>query len=326
MHHLWENAAIMSRHLVNPQLVAALDLFQPLDTDPTHVAETRARFGALALPVEDYARPSVEIGHWMVPGPPDVPDVPVILYFPLGREGALPVLLHIHGGGYVFGSAAGSGPECVAMADELGCLVVSVDYRLAPETTAPGAVEDCYAVLAWLNQEAETLGIDINRIAVGGESAGGGLSAALALLARDRGAYRLCFQLLIYPMLDDRTCVKPITNPHVGHFVWTRDYNLFGWQCYLGVEPGSNHVSPYAAPSRAEILAGLPPTYLCVGALDLFVEEDLDYAARMMAAGVTVELQVYPGAYHAFEVAADSELARRAQADRHRALADAFRR
>lgn len=316
----------MSRHLVDPQLVEMLDVFAPLDMDLSRINQTRAMFAAMNPPVESYMRPSISIEKRQVPGPEGAPDVPVTIYRPIQPEGPLPVLLHIHGGGYVFGSAAGSGPANVRTARELDCAVVSVDYRLAPETRAPGAVEDCYAALDWIARNADPLGFDASRIAVGGESAGGGLAAALALLTRDRGEHSLCFQMLIYPMLDDRTCVREDRNPHVGHFVWKPEYNDFGWACYLGVKPGSDGVSPFAAPSRATDLKGLPAAYLCVGALDLFLEEDMDYAARLMAAGVPVELQVYPGAYHAFEMVFESDVAVRAEADRRRALAKAFRR
>jgi acetyl esterase/lipase len=314
----------MSRHLVDPQLLAALDLFQPLDTDPATLPATRAIFRAMAPPLRSYRRRSVSIEALAVPGPEGAPDVPVLLYRPRRARGLLPVFLHIHGGGYILGSAAASGPECVATAHALGCLVVSVDYRLAPETPAPGAVEDCHAVLAWLHREAASLGIDAARIAVGGESAGGGLAAAVCLLARDRGGHAICFQRLVYPMLDDRTCMRGPANAHVGQFVWTPDYNRFAWSCYLGAAPGGEDISPYAAPARASDLSGLPPAYLDVGALDLFLAEDLDYGARLAAAGVPVELHVYPGAYHAFEASFASDVAVRAQAERLRALRRAF--
>ncbi|MBO9576045.1 MAG: alpha/beta hydrolase [Sphingobium sp.] len=314
----------MSRHLVDPQLAAMLDLFAPLDMDLARIGETRAMFSSMNPPVEAYARPGVAIETRKIPGPAGAPDVPVILYRPNGAQGPLPVLLHIHGGGYLFGTAAGSGPSNVRTADELQCLVASVDYRLAPETRAPGALEDCYAVLAWLNKEAQALGIDPASIAVGGESAGGGLSAALAQLARDRGDYALCFQLLIYPMLDDRTAARELENPHVGHFVWTPEYNALGWACYTGQRPGAPDVPPYAVPARAADLSGLPPAYITVGALDLFLEEDMAYAARLMAAGVPVELHVLPGTYHAFEMVMDADLAIRSEAERRRALKAAF--
>ena len=315
----------MSLHLVDPDLVPALEFFAPLDLDPANLAQTRELFRAMAPPRESYAHPDVAIETRLVSGPEGDPDVPVVLYRPLRATGALPVLLFIHGGGYIFGHAEGSGPNHVALALELGCMVASVEYRLAPETRAPGAVEDCYAVLAWLNRDGQALGIDIDRIAVAGESAGGGLAAALALLVRDRGLYRLCFQMLIYPMLDDRTGTQPLANSHVGKFVWLPEYNLFGWRSYLGVEPGREGISPYAAAARTDDLSGLPPAYIAVGALDLFLDEDIDYARRLAAAGVPVELQVYPGAYHAFELSAEAGVARRARADRREALARAFR-
>ena len=316
----------MSRHLVDPQLVEALELFAPLDMEVSRIDETRAMFAAMEAPVESYMRPSIAIEKVMAPGPAGAPDVPVTLYRPIQADGPLPVLLHIHGGGYLFGAASRSGPSSVRTASELKCLVASVDYRLAPETRAPGAAEDCYAALVWLHKNADALGIDRTRIAVGGESAGGGLAAATTLIARDRGEVPLCFQMLIYPMLDDRTCTRGNRNPHAGHFVWKPEYNDLGWSCYLGVKPGSEGVSPYAAPARAADLAGLPPAYIAAGALDLFVEEDMDYAARLMAAGVPVELQVYPGAYHAFEMVFEADVAIRAEADRRRALKAAFTR
>lgn len=316
----------MTRHMIDPELLPALELFRPIPLEEATLPQLREMFRELIPPFESYAREDVVIERHVVPGPDGAPDVPVLLYRPADLAGPLPVLLHIHGGGYLIGSAEGSGPSNVRTAAELQCVVVSVDYRLSPETPAPGAVEDCYAVLAWLNSQAELLGVDPGRIAVGGESAGGGLAASLALLARDRGAYKLCFQMLIYPMADDRTCVRDDQNPHVGEFVWTSEYNAFGWKALLGCEPGSADVPPYAVPARAQDLSGLPPVYMSVGALDLFLEENLDYARRLLRAGVAVELHVYPGAFHGFEVAADAAVAQRAEAERRLALARAFAR
>jgi acetyl esterase/lipase len=241
-------------------------------------------------------------------------------------QGPVPALLHIHGGGYVLGVAEGSGPSSVRTAAEVGCVVVSVDYRLAPETVAPGAVEDCYAALRWLYTEADDLGIDRSRIAAGGESAGGGLAAALALLARDRGEYPLCFQLLIYPMIDDRTVTPASGSPNTGEFVWTRSFNRFGWRSLLGEEPGGAGISAYAAPARADNLADLPPTYISVGALDLFLDENIEYARRLLNAGVPTELHVLPGAYHGFELAPEARVTKLAETERRSALARAFER
>jgi acetyl esterase/lipase len=252
-----------------------------------------------------------------VPGPEGAPDVGVLVYRPEGASGPLPCIYHIHGGGYVAGTAAMmTVPLGQLIATLGGCVAVSVDYRLAPENPFPASIEDCYAGLAWTFAHAEELGIDPARIGVMGESAGGGLAAALALLARDRGEYKLAFQHLTYPMLDDRTCTAAEPHPFAGEYLWTAPNNLFGWASLLGEAPGGPGVSPYASPARAESLAGLPPTYIATGALDLFVEEDLEYARRLLRDGVPVELHVFPGAIHGFDMApnvAVSETARRSR-------------
>jgi acetyl esterase/lipase len=188
------------------------------------------------------------------------------------------------------------------LAAELSCVIVSVTYRLAPETTFPGAIEDCYAALSWLFNSAADLGIDPTRVGVKGESAGGGLAAALALMTRDRGEFSLVFQNLKAPMLDDRTCLRTDISPFIGEFLWTPDQNRFGWTAFLGHAPGIEGVSPYAAPARATTLAGLPPTFISVGSIDLFLEENLEYARRLAVAGVPIELHVYPGGFHGFDM------------------------
>ena len=204
-------------------------------------------------------------------------------------------------------------------------MIVSVEYRLAPEVRFPGAIEDCYAALAWLFGRSAELGVEVSRIGVMGESAGGGLAAALALMARDRGEYGLAFQHLIYPMLDDRTCVADTAHPHAGRFVWTPQQNRFGWTSLLGQRPGSPDVSPYAAPARAMDLEGLPPTFISLGALDLFLEEDMEYARRLTRAGVPVEMHIYPGGFHAFDVAPEAQVAQAARRDSAAALTRALR-
>jgi acetyl esterase/lipase len=254
--------------------------------------------GAALLPTY----PEIEVTKQLVPGPVGAPDVPVIVYVPKNQPQPRAALLWIHGGGYIIGSAAQDDGQVKEIVSQVGCVVVSVDYRLAPETPAPGSVEDCYAALAWMHTHASDLGVDSNRIAIGGASAGGGMAAALGLLTRDRGAIRLAFQLLIYPMLDDRTVTNNDTNPYVGEFIWNADANRFGWAALLGQEPGSAGVSPYAAPARAERLADLPATFISVGALDLFLEEDIEYARRLMREGIPTELHIYPGAFHGFNM------------------------
>jgi acetyl esterase/lipase len=200
------------------------------------------------------------------------------------------------------------------------CVVVSVEYRLAPEHPFPAPVEDCYAALKWLSTYSSELGVEKTRIAIGGASAGGGLAAGLALLARDRAEVAVTFQLLIYPMIDDRN-VAPASESTPDTLVWSRENNLIGWRSYLGQEPGGEDVSPYAAASRAADLSGLPRAYIVVGELDLFLNENVEYAQRLLEAGVPTELHVYPGVYHGFEgLAADADVSQRSVAERDRVL------
>jgi acetyl esterase/lipase len=183
-----------------------------------------------------------------------------------------------------------------------GCLVVSVDYRLAPGTKFPGSLNDNYAALLWVYHHADELGIDRQRIAIAGESAGGGHAAALAIHARDRGEVPIIFQLLIYPMLDDRTGSTRAVPPPIGQIGWGAGSNKLGWTSLLGVPAGSATVPYGSVPARVENLAGLPPAFIGVGAIDLFVDEDVEYARRLIDAAVPTQLLVVPGAYHAFDL------------------------
>ncbi|WP_336951310.1 alpha/beta hydrolase [Sphingobium aromaticivastans] len=314
----------MSDPHVDPELQPALGVLPPFTLTEENLPQFRAGVSEILPAPESYARPGVTIEEHRASGLNGAPDVRFFLYRPAHGVGPMPVLLFIHGGGYVLGVVEGNHAGCVRTADELGCIVASVDYRLAPETRAPGQIEDGYAVLAVLHQQAEAWGIDTDRIAVGGESAGGGLAAALALMVRDRGEYRFCFQQLIYPMIDDRTCTRADICESVGQHVWTADANRFGWRALLGQEPGAQEVSPYAAAARADDLSGLPPTYISVGALDLFLDENIDYARRLMRARVPVELHVFPRAYHGYEMNQTADTAIRSEAERRHALARAF--
>ncbi|HXV01563.1 MAG TPA: alpha/beta hydrolase [Caulobacteraceae bacterium] len=307
-----------SRHLVDPELAPLLELFP--QTALSHETLAAARANRMAMPTDPAADVAVACERLRIAGPSGAPEVEVLCYRPKSAEGPLASILHIHGGGYVLGDAESMGAFHKPMALELNCAIVSVDYRLAPETKAPGAVEDCYAALAWLNAHPDIAGVDARRIGVMGESAGGGLAAALALLVRDRGEYALAFEHLIYPMLDDRTCTNE-PHPFAGEFVWNAANNRFGWMALIGAPAGSDDISPYAAPARAESLAGLPPTFISTGALDLFVDEDVDYARRLMRAGVPTELHVYPGAFHGFDFASGADVGGRARRDSLAALA-----
>lgn len=306
-----------SHALVDPQLVRFLEDRPEWIWNDISLPEIRAGLRLWMPPIDHPERVIRTEGLATTPG---APDVRLHIYRPAGATGALPCIYHIHGGGYVAGAAAPLEPVHRAMAFDLGCMIVSVDYRLAPETPYPGPLEDCYAGLAWLFANASEIGADPARIGVMGESAGGGLAAALALLVRDRGEYRLVFQHLIYPMLDDRTCSTDEPHPYAGEYVWTPDSNAYGWRAYLGMEPGSRDVPLYAAPARAGDLAGLPPTFLSTGALDLFAEEDIDYGRRLMRAGVPVELHVYAGGFHGFIFHPHADVALRATRDSWEAL------
>lgn len=241
-------------------------------------------------------------------------------YVPDGHDpaGAGPAAVFLHGGGMIMGSVAQSDRLTAAYAAESGVPVLAVDYRLAPEHPHPCPVEDCHAGLAWLAAHAGELGVDAARIAVMGESAGGGLAAATAILARDRGP-AVARQILIYPMLDDRTTVP--VQALASFALWSYDDNYTGWHELLGEMIGTGDVPPSAAPARVRDLAGLPATYLEVGELDIFRDEDIDYARRLAAAGVSVELHVHPGCPHGFDlIAPGADVARRSRADRLRAL------
>ena len=232
-------------------------------------------------------------------------------------------ILHTHGGGYVLGSAKGEIGRLQEIAKALDCAIVTVEYRLAPETRYAGSIEDNYAGLRWLHDHVEELGVDRARLAVFGESAGGGHAALLAIAARDRGEVPLAFQCLVYPMLDDRTGTTREVPEPVGTLLWTAPSNRFGWRSFLGEEPGGPNVPASAVPARVANLGGLPSTFIGVGSIDLFVEEDMDYARRLIGAGVATELLVVPGAFHGFDlIAEDTSVAQRFTA----AKLDALRR
>ena len=250
-------------------------------------------------------------------------DVQIIVCRPDTPE-TLPAVCCLHGGGLVAGSAATMAAQRRKSAIDLDAVLVFVDYALAPEHPFPEPLEDCYHALRWMFTNGASFGIDPRRVAVSGISAGGGLAAALAILARDRGEFPIIFQHLLCPMLDDRTVNEAEPHPFAGQFVWTRENNRFGWQAYLGCEPGQEGVSAYAAPSRIEDMAGLPRTFLAVGALDLFLEENLDYARRLTRSGVACELHVYPGVYHGATAFSDAQICKQWELDSHRALHQAL--
>jgi acetyl esterase/lipase len=250
-----------------------------------------------------YVQPPLDAPAWqerVIAGPE---DTRLRLFVINASPGASkPAILHTHGGGYITGSAKSDIRYLQAIAQRLDCVIVTVDYRLAPETTWRGSVEDNHAGLKWLYDNAAAIGADRARIAVMGESAGGGHAALLALAARDRGEVPLVFQCLVYPMLDDRTGTRVIPPNPVGELLWTGEANRFGWEAFLGMPPGTGSVPLAAVPARRMDLAGLPPAWIGVGGIDLFVDEDVDYAQRLLAAGVPTQLLVIPGAFHGFYI------------------------
>ncbi len=261
----------------------------------------------------------IRTGEISVPGAPGDPDVVLRVHRPEGVTGPLSSVYFIHGGGLVMGTAVRDDERMIRWAKRFNCVAIAVEYRLAPETPYPGPLEDCHAGLLYVHQNAAALGIDPDRIGIGGASAGGGLAAGLALLARDRAAVPIAFQLLIYPMLDDR--MGTASSQWENAPVWNPKSNRYGWNAYLPGTAGGPDVPSYAAPARATDLACLPPTYVMVGTLDGFLDEAIDYANRLIHAGVPTELHVYPGAVHGFDSMARAvPVARRAVDDIHRWL------
>lgn len=266
----------------------------------------------------------VPVTERMIPGPKGAPDVK--LFVINAKAGtSRPGILHTHGGGYILGTAATDIRRLQALARELDCVIVTVEYRLAPETDYTGSIEDNYAGLRWMYGNAAELGLNRALIAVTGESAGGGHAALLAITARDRGEIPIAFQALVYPMLDDRTGGVVKVPPHIATIGWSSPENQYGWRAFLGQEPGTAKVPARAVPARTKDLAGLPPAFIQVGGVDLFVSEDIEYARRLNEAGVPTELQVIPGAFHGFDqLAPDSPQARQFTRAKVEALRRAF--
>ena len=300
-----------TKHLVDPELLPLLELAPGLDMTLERVAARRAEFNQMTV-LGDAEAAEVERKEVFVPGLEGDPPVRCLVYTPQGRATPSPVYLHLHGGGYMVGAPEMMDDSNIRVAADLDIVVVSVDYRLAPEHPIPAPLNDAYAALKWVHENEDALAIDPTRVAIGGESAGGGLAAALALKARDEGDYPICFQLLVYPMIDDRTGTPGQPgDPVTGEFVWTRHNNQFGWNCYLG---DAERTAPQV-PARADSLKGLPKTWIATAALDLFREENVAYAQRLMADGVATDLTIYAGACHGFQLMRDAGVSKRYVAD-----------
>ena len=307
---------------VDAEYLPVIKLVPPIDLSDI-VAARAALQAVFAMFAAADPRPDVARSDHAIPNAPGAPDARIRLFRPRNATGILPGLVWIQGGGYVLTSANPDDQGCERMAHDLQCVVASVMWRRAPEHPFPAAHDDCFATVQWMSANAGTLGVDADRIAVGGASSGGGAAAAVALRARDEGLH-LCHQLLVYPMLDDRNVTRSshlVTDPEL----WNRSNNILAWQAYGGDRYGSDDVSPYAAPTRAQDVTGLAPATILTGELDLFVDENIEYAQRLLAADVPVEFHLYPAVHHGFDVHnPQGRQAMRMLADRDEALRRAF--
>jgi acetyl esterase/lipase len=287
----------------DPELGAALSLLAeslPSSLTPEMIPLMRDMPMISATDEELRRDGRISIEERTVPGPAGAPDISLLIARPTGVTGTLGCIYHVHGGGMILGDNRTGLPGMIDWAEQFGLVVVSVEYRLAPETPHPGPVDDCYAGLVWTAGHAGELGFDPGRMIIAGGSAGGGLAAALALMARDKGGPALLGQMLICPMLDDRNDT-PSSIQMAGLGVWDRVSNETGWRALLGDACGGPDVSPYAAPARETDLSNLPPAFIDVGTAETFRDEDVAYASRIWQAGGQAELHVWPGGFHGFD-------------------------
>jgi len=303
-----------TKHLLNEELHPILDAIPSIDINDALLPIFREQSSDIKLgKPEDYGVSREEI---FIDG--EGGKLRCLLYTPIKTTADNAAYVHIHGGGYIFGSPEGSDAANLNICKKLNIVILSVDYRLAPEHPIPAPLDDCYSALAWVHDNAAALGVDASRIAIGGESAGGGLAAAVTIKARDHGKYAICHQHLTYPMLDNLSGDEQhMGDPLVGEFVWTRQRNQYGWGCFLGGAPA---VAPQV-PARVESYANLPPAWIFTVSMDLFRDEDIDYARKLMAAGIKVDLQVYAGACHAFQMVPNTKIGARFAHDHLAALA-----
>jgi len=311
----------------DPELQTLLEFLPDTSLGIHDPIKARAGFlEMIAMLNADVDRDGVAIENRAIPGPTGAPDVPVRIYSPERLDKEVPGILHIHGGGFVIGDLDSELGSCIALCRNLGAVVVSVDYRLAPETPYPGPLEDCYAALQWMSSNSAQLKIDPARLAVFGQSAGGGLSAATALLARDREGPPICFQYLGIPELDDRlqTCSM---QRFVDTPMWNRPNAEISWDFYLGdqYQRGADDVPYHAAPARAEDLAGLPPAYVSTMEFDPLRDEGVAYALKLMQAGVATELHSFPGTFHGSSLFATAQVSRRESTEMFAVLRRALR-
>jgi acetyl esterase len=311
--------------MMDPELAAMIDVLPKMDlADP--VAARRAFDEIISNITFDIPGiETLEIEDRKVRGANGDPDVRVRVYRPASASAAnrVPGILMIHGGGFVIGSVEAEHAGAALTAVGTGAVVVSVDYRLAPEHPFPAGLHDCYAALTYVHAEADALGVDPARVALSGVSAGGGLAAATALMARDRGGPPVSFQMLQIPELDDRLQTGSM-QAFVDSPMWNRPLAAQSWQAYLGPRYGSADVPDYAAPARADDLSGLPPAYVSTAENDPLRDEGITYAQRMLQAGVSVELHQFPGTFHGSALVTSAAISKRAQRESALVLRRAF--
>jgi acetyl esterase/lipase len=302
--------AAIANQDVDPALWPLVEAFPPIDLSAGTLPGFRAAMVELSVKPDPLSHPDVRIEELRIPGGGEETGhtVRYLLFRPTQRASTA-ALLHIHGGGFVMGMPEMDAARNIELARATGCTILSVDYRLAPEHPHPEGLEDCHSALVWLAAHAQVLGVSPKRIGVIGESAGGGLAASLALLARDRRSVGLACQILIYPMLvpPAQSIDATSPDPRTGRYIWTRASNDYSWSAYLSGAPAD----PATIPGLAPNVADLPPTFLAVGDLDLFVHDNLAYGRRLLAAGCSVESHVYPGAIHGFDRMVDAPVSKR---------------
>lgn len=306
--HKSDNHVVWPQPAIDPECAVGLEAIRaalPDELTSETILQFRETTRRLAAVSDDVLCRDGAFGlaELRVPGPEGDPDIALLVCLPTVGEAPFPTIYNIHGGGMISGDARSALAGVLDFAAPLGIAVVSVEYRLAPEHPYPAPVEDCYAGLKWTVDHADQLGIDPGRIVVAGGSAGGGLAAGVALLARDRNGPALLGQLLMAPMLDDRNDTVSAIQM-TGSGVWDRAANRVGWQALLGERVDSSTVPPYAAPARATDLSGLPPTLIDVGSAETFRDEAITYAARICQAGGSAELHLWPGGFHGYDFAA----------------------
>jgi acetyl esterase len=300
--------------MIDPELAGVLDLLPAIDLSDPVAARAAMETMLSAMRAEIPGIETLSIEDRQIPGWEDDPDVGVRIYRSVSAAEPSPAILYIHGGGFILGSVESEHAGAAVTAIETGAVVVSVEYRLAPEHAFPAALHDCYGALRFLASHAGELGADTDRLAVYGASAGGGLAAATALFARDQGGPSLCFQMLQIPELDDRL-ETPSMRTFTDTPMWNRPLAEQSWRAYLGVWPGGTDVSPYAAPARADDLSGLPPAYISTGEMDPLRDEGILYGLRLLQAGVSVELHQFPGTFHGSSLVSTAAVSIRARTE-----------